>query len=167
MLCQGLARVPRRPVPSVLAIGVHVRRRLWSGCRLSCRLAKRLHSVFSLPALAQCNTCRGSRHCSPNAAPPWRSTPRMPSVCDEGGFHLSLESVSFSPPHSQGRRIERLSVPTLGAFHMPSIPCEVPAGDRQVQTRRVSSPSVLQSSTSSSQNVHTHQLGSQVDARVR
>ena len=34
---------------------------------------------FSLPALRQCNTCRGSRHCSPSAAPPWRSTPRMPA----------------------------------------------------------------------------------------
>ena len=90
-------------------------------------------------------------------------------VGNEGWPHHSLESVGLLAPtsHLQGRRIERLSASTRGALRRLFTPCKSPPDDHRVRSRRVSSPPMQRSSTSSSQNVHTQQPCSRVVAKAR
>ena len=76
----------------------------------------------------------------------------------KAGLTIRLSRSACLPPsHLQGARIERLSASTRGAVRRLSTPCKIPPDDHRVRVRRVSTPAMQRSSTSSSQNVHTQQ----------
>ena len=128
-------------------------------------------NTFCVSAEKQPPTADGDISCASTgfatASRTWHSKNANLSAMKAGLTIRLSRSACLTPSHLQVRRIERLSASTRGALQRLSTSCKIPPDDHRVRSRRVSSPPMQRSSTSSSQNVHTQQPCSRVVAKAR